>query len=165
MLSRTVIAARPLARALPSTLPRTALNQIRCASTTPPSSPAEDLAASDTGDPFMNGNYPNPPPGKRSLRDPYADWWDKQERRNFGEPLHEDNDIYAVFSTDTYSHFTPGWGAVLLGTFVASVFGLCAIIRPFYPDKPSVPRTFPGGLDRELGGKGAMLARSDGTDV
>ncbi|KAK5007760.1 hypothetical protein LTR60_005630, partial [Cryomyces antarcticus] len=133
---------------------------IRSWSGTPPAPPV--LPPNLT---LQNGNYPNPPPGKRSLRDPYADWWDKQERRNFGEPLHEDNDIYAVFSTDTYSHFTPGWGAVLLGTFVASVFGLCAIIRPFYPDKPSVPRTFPGGLDRELGGKGAMLARSDGTDV
>lgn len=93
---------------------------------------------------------------KRQLRDPYADWWDKQERRNYGEPVHEDNDILGMFSTEAYTHYKPGFGAVLLGTFVASVFGLMAVVYPFYPDKPSVPRTFPGGLDRELGGPGAL---------
>jgi hypothetical protein len=30
------------------------------------------------------------------------------------------------------------------------------VVRQFYPDKPGVPRTFPGGLDRELGGPGAV---------
>jgi NADH dehydrogenase (ubiquinone) 1 beta subcomplex subunit 8 len=60
-------------------------------------------------------------------------------------------------SLHEYTHFTPGWGAVLLGTFVVSVLGLCAIVYPFYPDKPSAPRVFPGGLDRELGGRGQAL--------
>lgn len=98
---------------------------------------------------------------KRSLRDPYDDWWDKQERRNFGEPLHEDNDILGVFSTEPYNHFTIGWGAVLLGTFVASVFGLCGVVSVFYPDKPSVPKTYPDGLERELGGAGAWPVSGD----
>lgn len=45
-------------------------------------------------DPNMNGNYPDPSlnsalPVKRQFRDPYGDWWDKQERRNYGEPVHE----------------------------------------------------------------------------
>lgn len=93
---------------------------------------------------------------KRSLRDPYDDWWDKQERRNYGEPVHEDNDILGVFSTEPYRHFSSGWGAVLLGTFVASVFTLCGVVSVYYPDKPSVPRTFPGGLEKELGGPGAV---------
>ncbi len=30
----------------------------------------------------------------------------------------------------------------------------------YYPDRPSVPRTFPGGLDRELGGEGAVWVRA-----
>jgi hypothetical protein len=104
----------------------------------------------------QNGGYVNPPAIKRAFRDPYGDWWDKQERRNFGEPVHEDNDTLGIFSTEPYTHFKPGHGAVLLGTFIASVFVLMGVVRQYYPDKPAVPRTFPGGLDRELGGAGAV---------
>lgn len=93
---------------------------------------------------------------KRQLRDPYGDWWDKQERRNYGEPVHEDNDILGMFSTEPYSHYKPGFGFVLLGTFIATVFGLCAVVYQLYPDKPTVPRTFPGGLEAELGGPRAL---------
>jgi len=32
------------------------------------------------------------------------------------------------------------------------------------PGKPSVPRTFPGGLEQELGGPGTVGAVPDGTD-
>ena len=105
---------------------------------------------------IQNGGYVNPPAIKRAFRDPHGDWWDKQERRNFGEPVHEDNDTLGIFSTEPYTHFQPGHGAVLLGAFVASVFVLMGVVRQFYPDKPGVPRTFPGGLDRELGGPGAV---------
>ena len=80
---------------------------------------SEDLDA----DPAMNGNYPDPSltsalPIKRSLRDPYGGpdgpWWDPVERRNYGEPIHEDNDVLGVFSTEQYTHFSPGWGGVLM---------------------------------------------------
>ncbi|EON67091.1 NADH dehydrogenase (ubiquinone) 1 beta subcomplex 8 [Coniosporium apollinis CBS 100218] len=145
MLSRRIAAARPLTRALQPAVSRTTLTQIR------------HITQADIEDPGMNGGYINPPAEKRQFRDPYADWWDKQERRNYGEPVHEDNDILGMFSTEQDRHFTPGWGAVLLGTFVASVLGLCAIVLPYYPDKPAVPRAFPGGLDRELGGGNALL--------
>lgn len=83
---------------------------------------SEDLDA--LNDPGMNGNFPDPSqtsalPLKRSLRDPYGPgdgtrWWDPVERRNYGEPVHEDNDILGVFSTEEYTHFTPGWGGVLM---------------------------------------------------
>lgn len=99
------------------------------------------------------------PREKRSLRDPYENWWDPQERRNYNEPLHEDNDILGIFSTEPYSHFTARWGWVLMGSFVATVFGLCAAVQVYYPDKGSVPRTFPDGLEKELGGPRAMLVR------
>ena len=105
----------------------------------------------------MNGGYVNPPAIPRQFRDPYADWWDKQERRNFGEPVHEDNDILGMFSPEVYTHFTPGWGAVLLGTFVATFLGLVAVVGVYYPDMPAVKRGYEGGLDRELGGEGALL--------
>jgi len=108
----------------------------------------------------QNGNYPDPNltsalPVKRQFRDPYGDWWDKQERRNYGEPVHEDNDILGMFSPEVYTHFTPAWGGVLIvrdpiyierkkarmvlirpqGSFVASVLALCAVVYQTYPDK------------------------------
>ena len=108
----------------------------------------------------QNGGYINPPREKRQFRDPYGDWWDKQERRNYGEPVHEDNDILGMFSPEEYTHFTPGKGIFLIGCWVASVLGLCGVVSLYYPDKPSAPRTFPGGLDRELGGEGAVIVSS-----
>ena len=61
-----------------------------------------------------------------------------------------------MFSPEEYTHFKPSKGALLLGTFVATVLGLCAVVYPYYPDKPSAPRAFPGGLDIELGGPGTL---------
>ncbi|KAL9085300.1 MAG: hypothetical protein Q9159_004749 [Coniocarpon cinnabarinum] len=105
----------------------------------------------------MNGGYVNPPPVKRALRDPYGDWWDKQERRNFGEPIHEDNDMLAVFSPEPYTHAPPGRAAFHLLVFVAGVFGLCGVVYMYYPDRPSAPRTWSDGLGNQLGGERAKL--------
>ncbi|KKA18114.1 hypothetical protein T310_7938 [Rasamsonia emersonii CBS 393.64] len=114
--------------------------------------------------PSQNGNYPNPPAIKRQFRDPNADWWDKQERRNFGEPVHEDNDILGVFSPEPYTHVTPGKAFLSIGTFVATFLGLCGVVSLLYPDKPSAPRTFPDGLEKELGGPNAVRARKPGEE-
>ncbi|MCJ1442027.1 MAG: hypothetical protein MMC23_002519 [Stictis urceolatum] len=110
----------------------------------------------------MNGGYINPPAEKRQFRDPYADWWDKQERRNYGEPVHEDNDILGMFSPEAYTHVTPGQAWFQLGCFVSVVFALLGAVYVTYPDKPSAPRTYPGGLEEELGGPTAVLALKDG---
>ena len=105
---------------------------------------------------MQNGGYQNPPREKRQFRDPYAGWWDKQERRNFGEPVHEENEILGVFSPEEHTHVTPRKGLFQIGCFVAAVFGLSGVVSLFYSDKPSVPRTFPDGLEKELGGPGAL---------
>jgi len=109
-------------------------------------------------DPEMNGNYQNPPAMKRQFRDPYADWWDKQERRNFGEPVHEDNDILGIFSLEEYTHMTPARGFLLWGGFISAVLGLSVLVRAYYPDRPSAPKEYADGLEAELGGKGALRA-------
>ncbi|CAK3760342.1 NADH:ubiquinone oxidoreductase subunit like [Lecanosticta acicola] len=166
----------PVSRIAPLAQRRYASVQPNPATDTKPASQAEqaqeDVAlAGDQGeDPNMNGNYPDPTltsalPVKRQFRDPYADWWDPQERRNYGEPVHEDNDILGIFSPEEYTHFTPGWGAVLLGMFAGSVGVLCAVVYRYYPDKPAVSRTFPGGLEAELGGPLARRARISDDDV
>jgi NADH dehydrogenase (ubiquinone) 1 beta subcomplex subunit 8 len=84
--------------------------------------------------PLQNGGYISPPRVKRQFRDPYGDWWDKQERRNYGEPVHEDNDILGMFSPEEYTHVTPATAFFQLGCFVAAVFGLCGVVAMFYPD-------------------------------
>ncbi|TKA33114.1 hypothetical protein B0A50_00667 [Salinomyces thailandicus] len=130
---------------------------------------SEDLAGGNE-DPNLNGNYPDPNltsalPVKRQFRDPYAQWWDPQERRNYGEPVHEDNDVLGIFSPEAYTHFSTGWGAVLMGTFIAAVGTLCLAVNQYYPDRPSMPRTYPGGLETELGGPKAVRAAMTEDDV
>ncbi|KAF2091229.1 hypothetical protein K490DRAFT_54126 [Saccharata proteae CBS 121410] len=170
LLSRRIVAARPLSRALRPAASTTLRTQIRRAATDAPIEEDDDYSYAFVEpdaetDPGMNGGYINPPPIKRQHRDPYADWWDKQERRNYGEPVHEDNDILGMFSPEDYTHFSSGWGAVLLGTFIATTLGLCGIVKLYYPDKPSAPRTFPDGLEKELGGPTALRARKEGEDL
>ncbi|KAI0889667.1 uncharacterized protein GGS22DRAFT_2448 [Annulohypoxylon maeteangense] len=113
-------------------------------------------------DPGQNGGYINPPAIKRQFRDPHGDWWDKQERRNYGEPVHEDNDLLGIFSPYEYTWISPGKGLLQVGAFIATVVGVCWVVGRLYPDKPSYPREFEGGLDRELGGAGAWRARAPG---
>ncbi|KAK4095846.1 hypothetical protein N658DRAFT_570151 [Parathielavia hyrcaniae] len=105
-------------------------------------------------DPEMNGGYINPPRIKRQFRDPHADWWDKQERRNFGELVHEDHDILGMFSPWEYTWITPGKGLFQIGCFIAVLLSVCYGVKLTYPDKVSYPREFEGGLERELGGGG-----------
>ncbi|EJP68124.1 hypothetical protein ACQRIT_004527 [Beauveria bassiana] len=115
-------------------------------------------------DPGMNGGYINPPRVKRQHRDPYAQWWDPQERRNFGEPVHEDNDVLGIFSPWDYTWTTTGPGLIMISTFVATFLGVCGLVYLNYPDRPSFPREFEGGLEKELGGPGAVRARMEGDE-
>ncbi|KAL2165603.1 hypothetical protein VTG60DRAFT_4256 [Thermothelomyces hinnuleus] len=118
----------------------------------------------DAEDPDMNGGYINPPRIKRQFRDPHADWWDKQERRNFGEPVHEDHDILGMFSPWEYTWIGTGKGLFQIGVFVAVFLSVCYGVKLTYPDRVSYPREFEGGLERELGGPGAVRARMEGDE-
>lgn len=96
---------------------------------------------------------------KRALRDPYGGWWDQQERRNFGEPVHEENEVLGVFSPEQYTHVTSRKAFIQVGGFVAAFLGLCGVVSLFYPDRPSAPKTYPDGLETELGGRDAVSVR------
>lgn len=104
----------------------------------------------------QNGGYINPPPIKRQFRDPHADWWDKQERRNYGEPVHQDHDMMGMFTPYEYTWVTPGKGLMQIGAFIAVFLGVCYAVKVTYPDRPSYPREYEGGLEKELGGPGAL---------
>jgi len=104
----------------------------------------------------QNGGYINPPRVKRQFRDPHADWWDKQERRNYGEPVHEDHDVLGMFTPYEYTWVKPGKGLAQIGAFIAVFLGVCYSVKLAYPDMAAYPREFEGGLERELGGAGAI---------
>lgn len=114
--------------------------------------------------PSQNGGYVQPAPIKRQFRDPHADWWDKQERRNYGEPVHEDYDQLGVFSPHVYTWVSPRKGLVQIAAFIATFLGVCYVVKVTYPDRPSFPREFEDGLQRELGGAGATRVSSATAD-
>jgi len=120
------------------------------------------LSQADIDDPGMNGGYINPPAIKRQHRSAYESWWDPQERRNYGEPVHEDNDILGMFSPHDYTHAKPSKAIFQIACFVMVVLGLCGVVSFTYPDMPTVPRQFEGGLEKELGGPLAVRARAPG---
>ncbi|KAI0173432.1 hypothetical protein GGR52DRAFT_571943 [Hypoxylon sp. FL1284] len=122
----------------------------------------ENPKLTEAEDPGMNGGYINPPRIKRQFRDPHGDWWDKQERRNYGEPVHEDHDLLGMFTPYEYTWISSGKGLAQIGAFIATTVGLCWVVAQVYPDRPSYPREFEGGLERELGGPGALRARAPG---
>lgn len=61
-----------------------------------------------------------------------------------------------MFSPHEYTWISPGKGLAQIAAFIATTVGLCWVIGRLYPDKPSFPREFEGGLERELGGSGAV---------
>ncbi|EPE06984.1 nadh ubiquinone oxidoreductase subunit [Ophiostoma piceae UAMH 11346] len=111
-------------------------------------------------DPLQNGGFVQPAPVKRQFRDPYGDWWDKQERRNYNEPVHEDYDQLGMFTPYEYTWTTAGKGLAQIGAFVVVFLSVVFAVKATYPDQPTVPREYEGGLERELGGPGAVRARS-----
>lgn len=48
-----------------------------------------------------------------------------------------------------------GRGLVLWAGFIGSVMAVYYAVKATYPDRPSAPKEYPGGLDEELGGPGA----------
>ncbi|KAK4152394.1 hypothetical protein C8A00DRAFT_16279, partial [Chaetomidium leptoderma] len=170
MLSRRIVraspfraAALPAARRLPFIQQRTFLPESMVGkSKIDEKYPDSDYAQlTPEQDPEMNGGYINPPRIKRQHRDPHADWWDKQERRNFGEPVHEDHDILGMMSPWEYTWISTGKGLFQIGCFVAVFLSVCYGVKLTYPDRPSYPREFEGGLERELGGAGAARMEGD----
>lgn len=64
--------------------------------------------------------------------------------------------MLGIFSPWEYTWTTAGPGAVMVGTFVAVFLGVSGLVYLNYPDKQSYPKEFEGGLERELGGPGAV---------
>ncbi|ODV91243.1 hypothetical protein CANCADRAFT_31944 [Tortispora caseinolytica NRRL Y-17796] len=106
----------------------------------------------------MNGNYPEEEFTPAQFKDPYAKYDDPQLRRNFGDYMPENAELYDFWSPEM-SNVDMKKGGRDLAIFVASILGftgLCYTV--FAPERPAVKRSYPDGLYKELGGY------SDGSD-
>ena len=70
-----------------------------------------------------------------------------------------------MFTPEDYNFYTSPQCFGLIGCFVAVFAGVIGVVKMYYPDRVAVDRGLEGGLDRELGGEGAVWARAeDGID-
>lgn len=74
--------------------------------------------------------------------------------------MHEDEDIMGIFSLEEYNVMTGKMGMAMWAFFLGCVGALSFGVYATYPDRPSAPRTFEGGLEEELGGPGALRVSS-----
>lgn len=70
--------------------------------------------------------------------------------------MHEDHDILGMFSPYEYTWIGTGKGLAQIGAFVAVFCSVLYVVKLSYPDRRSYPREFEGGLEKELGGAGAI---------
>lgn len=61
-----------------------------------------------------------------------------------------------MFTPYSYTWVSPSKGLVQIGIFIATFLSVCYAVKATYPDVPAYPREFDGGLQRELGGSGAI---------
>ncbi|KAJ1732974.1 hypothetical protein LPJ72_003118 [Coemansia sp. Benny D160-2] len=98
------------------------------------------------------GDYPNLPQKFAEDRSPYGKYWDRQMRRNFGEPIHEQDEILNMWAPTRYS--SPGWKQVgkMWACTIALVGTVYYIIAKTRSETPYLRAYYPNGLKDELGG-------------
>lgn len=105
-------------------------------------------------DPRMIGDYPVGPTSSYQTRDPYAPYYDRQNRRYFGEPIPEDYEPLIMWSFDVEERFGVGWAVASLG----SLLGGCFLLYQLFGREPSVfatqrvPKDLPTVSDYYRGG-------------
>ncbi|KAE8222085.1 hypothetical protein CF319_g4660 [Tilletia indica] len=106
------------------------------------------------------GDYPDLPLVSLQHRRWSPNWWDPQEKRNFGETLHEQHDAMSVWAPD--AHALPASTALFqfaLAGLAMTAFAGMVYLTKF--ERPAVPRTYPrDGLRAEMGGT-ELAALSD----
>ncbi|THH07377.1 hypothetical protein EW145_g3429 [Phellinidium pouzarii] len=97
------------------------------------------------------GDYPQLPDVSRAVLPPTG-WWDNQMRRNFGDTLHEKDELYSMWGLDVPK--VPPKTALFQFGIAASLFGSIMLFAYLStPEMPAVKRSYPyDGLVKELGG-------------
>ncbi|KAJ7761880.1 hypothetical protein DFH07DRAFT_814412 [Mycena maculata] len=101
--------------------------------------------------PQLNG-YPELPDVSAQYRPPLG-WQDRLLRRNFGDTLHEHEEVNSMWGPDI--PVVPPQQALRQFLMAAGCFVAAGLfIRAFLvPERPAIPREYPfGGLEVELGG-------------
>ncbi|KAJ9111540.1 hypothetical protein QFC20_002513 [Naganishia adeliensis] len=79
-------------------------------------------------------------------------WWDNQERKNFNETLHEQEDALSMWSPDVYAT-SASWALTQMIIGFSALAGFGYFIYATMPERPVAKRSYPyGGLAQELGG-------------
>ncbi|KAL5485824.1 hypothetical protein ACEPAI_6866 [Sanghuangporus weigelae] len=106
------------------------------------------------------GDYPDIPPVYRGYLPPLG-WWDNLTRRNFGDLLHPEDELYSMWGPDppkvparqAFFHFSlavAAFGGIMLFAYEAT------------PERKAVPRQYPfDGLVNDLGGLEENKARPE----
>ncbi|KAJ1846303.1 hypothetical protein H4S02_005768 [Coemansia sp. RSA 2611] len=97
------------------------------------------------------GDYPNLPHIKSESR-PQLGWWDRQNRRNFGEPMAEQDEILNMRSPTLYK--SPGWRQVskMWAGVIITIGSVYYFISQTRRERPYMRAFYPNGLKDELGG-------------
>ncbi|PVF95310.1 hypothetical protein CPB86DRAFT_788179 [Serendipita vermifera] len=115
----------------------------------------------ETPDPQI-GTYPQLEGHSNQERAPKG-WWDNQYRRNFGEPLHEQDEALNMFSPDLpHTNIEPRQALAQASLAFAGFAAIMTFLAYTRPEAPAARRTYPrDGLDGELGGVGVNKARTE----
>eukprot|EP00112_Aurelia_sp_Birch-Aquarium-sp1_P000301 Seg1026.3 transcript_id=Seg1026.3/GoldUCD/mRNA.D3Y31 product="NADH dehydrogenase" protein_id=Seg1026.3/GoldUCD/D3Y31 len=133
---------------------------------TPPITPVsgpdwEDRGWKGKDDGLDVGDYPDLPGRSYQLRDPYGKYWDQQDRRNFGEPLHEEDDLFSIWMPDRHDESNVSTAEAVRNLGIAfGLLGFVYFLSTFYNDENSnevVPKMYPyNNLYLETGGDPAL---------
>ncbi|WOO80110.1 uncharacterized protein LOC62_03G003621 [Vanrija pseudolonga] len=101
-------------------------------------------------DPQLNG-YPQLPYVSLQTREPFG-WWDIQERKNFNELVHEEEDVLGMWGPDVHK-ISPGRALAQIGIAASLIAAFGYLIYQTAPESPVARREYPyDGLSKELGG-------------
>ncbi|KAJ2378892.1 hypothetical protein IW150_000516 [Coemansia sp. RSA 2607] len=97
------------------------------------------------------GDYPNLPQKFAEAR-PQRGWWDRQMRRNFGEPIAEQDEILNMWAPTQY--WSPGWKQVakMWTGVILTIGSVYYLISQTRRERPYLRAFYPNGLKDELGG-------------
>ncbi|EIM20498.1 hypothetical protein WALSEDRAFT_39936 [Wallemia mellicola CBS 633.66] len=105
----------------------------------------------DEVDPQLGG-YPQFVPQKAIERSPFNKYWDQQGRANFGDTLHEDEDVLGIHAPDVHQYsYAESAKSILYTALAFAAFGYVA--SGLVPERNVAPRDYPrDGLKEELSG-------------